>query len=140
MNRKYLPTLASLIDTLGIVTLKSIKLKHKENYEEESAEVMYDIDLLMKKMKVRDWGKLIRAIQIGFLANETIWQNETKARAGGSDQDALLKFTHTINGLRRRAGNEIIRQTEGRKDLNLDTVNEELCLKFGYDLRGLFNE
>ncbi len=34
--RKYLPTLSELIDRLGIVTLKSIKLKHKQEYEKEA--------------------------------------------------------------------------------------------------------
>lgn len=133
--RKYLPTLSVLIDTLSIVTLKSIKLKHKKEYEQEAQEIMHDINEIMKDVKITDWGKFIRAVQVDMLANETIWQNETKARKGSDDQDHLLKFTHTINGLRRRAGNMIANLTGQRLDLNLDTLNEEVCKKYGYDLQ-----
>ena len=135
--RKWVPSLAELIDRLGIITLKSIKLNHKKEYEEEAKLIMYDINQLMQKQKVRDWGKLVRAIQIGILANEFIWANETKARQGKGTQDHLLPLTHSINGLRMRAGNSIINQTGGKKDLNLDRLNEELCKKFGYDFGGL---
>lgn len=137
MQREYNLNLAQLIDLLSIITLKSIKLKHKEEFEDEAERIMTDIHNLMKHTKITDYGKLIRAIQVDMFANETIWQNETKARQGDKDQDHLLKFTHTMNGLRRRAANVICNETGESIDLNLDTLNEEICKKFGYDLEGI---
>jgi len=139
-KRKWLPALPELIDRLSIVTLKSIKLEHKEYYEKEAEELMHDIHLILKEdiTKIQHYGKLVRAIQIGCLANEIIWSNETKARLGEGTQDHLLPLTHSINGLRMTAGNAISNQTGTKKDLNVDRLNKELCKKFGYDFSGLF--
>src|SRR3990167_10668992 len=147
-NKRWEPSLAFLIDLLSIVNLKSIKLgcnnsEKKETYEKEAREIMNSIhDKLMNKEIAPediDYGKFIRAIQVNQLINEWIWQNETKARLGGKEQNHLLPLTHTLNGMRQRAGNEIIKQTGGRKDLNLDRVNDELIKENGYDVGGLFN-
>jgi len=145
LDRKYFPTLSYLIDLLGILTLKSIKLgcknpEKKKAYEDEAKEVMHDIDLIIRQKgkKIKDWGLLIRAIQVGLLANETIWQNETLARQGGKKQDYLLPFTHSVNGIRMRAGNVIAHQIGERKDLNLDRVNDKISQERGYDWNGLF--
>ena len=135
-ERKYLPTIAQLIDRLSIVTLKSIKIpEHKEQYEKEAHEIMEDLDTLLGKEK----GQFIRAIQVNAIANETIWTNESKARQGGSEQDILLKFTHSVNGVRTNAMNVISQLTGERKDLKLDCLAAELCLSQGYDFGGIFN-
>ena len=73
-----------------------------------------------------------------MLSNETIWANETKAREGGKSQNHLLPFTHSVNGMRMRAGNVIANQIGERKDLNLDRVNDKISLERGYDWNGLF--
>jgi len=138
MERKWLPELAEVIDRLSIVTLKSIKLEHKEEYEREAGELMHDIDLLFKSKKIEDFGKLVRAIQVGMLANELIWANETLARQGGRKQDYLLPFTHSVNSIRMRAGNVIAKMIGGRKDLNLDRVVDDVCKERGYDFNDLF--
>lgn len=143
MKRKYLPELSELIDRLGIVTLKSIKLgcnnkEKKDVYEKESREIMHDINLILKKTNVEDWGRMIRAVQIGMLANETIWSNESEARKEGYNDGHKLLFTHSVNGMRMRAGNEIVMLTGGRKDLNLDRVNDKISEERGYDWTGLF--
>ena len=96
-------------------------------------EIMVSINKLLDLSKIENYAKFIRAIQVNFMANYTIWMNETKARQGQGTQDHLLPLTHSVNGLRMRAGNMIIAQTGGRKDLNLDRLNDELCKKFGYD-------
>ena len=142
---KWEPNISFLVDLLSIVTLKSIKLgcnnpEKKEAYEIEAREIMEALKNKCKDLKIEDYGKFIRAIQVGMLANEFIWANETKARLGGKEQNHLLPLTHTINGLRMNAGNDIIKQTGGRKDLNLDRLNLEICREFGYDFGGLFDE
>ncbi len=136
MKRKYLPTLADLIDRLSIVTLKSIKIpKNKKEYEDEAQAIMSDIDLLMKE---KNQGQFIRATLVVMLANEVIWQNESKARLGGKEQDHLLKFTHSVNGIRNLAKNVISNLTGERKDLKTDCLAADLCKQRGYDFRGLF--
>lgn len=136
--RAYNLNLAQLIDLLGILTLKSIRLNHKKEFEMEARLVMADIDKLMRLIPIDHYGKFIRAVQIGMLSNNVIWMNETIARQGGSEQDKYLKFTHTCNGMRRRAGNAICNLTGENIDLNLDTVNEPICKEFGYDFSELF--
>jgi len=135
--RKYLPSIAQLIDRLSIVTLKSIKIsEHKEEYEKEAQEIMYDLDLLLGKNN----GQFIRAIQVNAIANEIIWNNESKARQGGDEQDKLLKFTHSVNGIRTQAMNVISNITGERKDLKLDCLAATICKERGYNFEGIFNE
>ena len=135
--RKYLPTLAELIDRLSIVTLKSIKIsENKDEYEKEAQEIMHDIDLVTEK---KDEGQKTRAIMMIMLSNEIIWQNESKAREGGDEQDKLLKFTHSVNGVRSAAKNVISTLVGERKDLKLDCLAAELCKHHGYDFGGIFD-
>jgi len=136
--RKYEYQISELIDKLSIITLKSIKLgcnnpEKKKAYEEEAQLIVHDINLIIQTKKVKDWGLFIRAIQVNMLANETIWQNETKARLGGKEQNHLLPFTHSVNGMRMRAGNVIAYQVGERKDLNIDRVNDKISEERGYN-------
>ena len=66
-----------------------------------------------------------------MLSNRFIWENESKARAGGSEQDKLLKLTHSINGVRNRAKNIIAAFEDGRPDYKLDCLAAELDGQFG---------
>lgn len=132
MERGYHLTIAQLIDRLFIVTLKSIKIpENKKEYEEEATLIMDDLDLLLGKNQ----GEFIRAIQINALSNEVIWQNESKARQGESNQDHLLKFTHSVNGVRTAAMNKISNLLNERKDLKVDCLAAESCKQNGYDFR-----
>ena len=48
INRKYLPTLAELIDRLSISQLKEVKLvEHKEEYAQEISDIVHDIQLIL---------------------------------------------------------------------------------------------
>ena len=133
-QRNYVYTTAQLIDRLCIVSLKSIKIpENKKEYEEEADLIMADLDLILGENQ----GKLIRDIQINALANETIWQNESKARAGGDEQDKLLKFTHSVNGVRTAAMNAISALLGGRKDLKADCIAADACKHQGYDFSGV---
>jgi len=136
-QRTYMLTIGQLIDRLSIVTLKSIKISdNKTTYEKEAQDIMNDLDLLLGK----DKGQFIRAIQVNTIANETIWNNESAARKGGNEQDKLLKFTHTVNGVRNMATNVISQIVGERKELKLDCLAAEVCKERGYDFGGLFNE
>lgn len=138
MKRKYMPTIAQLIDRLCIVTLKSIKIPaNKKDYEKEAQDIMHDLNITIPK-GTGSMGQLIRAIQVNSIANEVIWQNESIARKGGTDQDKLLKFTHSVNGVRNNAMNVISNILGERKDLKLDCLAANICQDRGYDFGGLF--
>ena len=140
MNRKYLPTFAELIDRLSIVILKTIFIpENKDAYEKEQELIMHDIDDILKSHGniKREFdtivinAKMIRAIMIVMLTNRFIWENESKARLGGSEQDKLLKLTHSINGIRNTAKNVISQEMGERVDLKIDALAAELTKEFG---------
>jgi hypothetical protein len=138
--RKYLPTYAELIDRLCIVTLKSIKIpENKKAYEQEAQEIMNDLDEITKEKNINITGQLIRAILMIAISNETIWANESKARQGGEVGEGILRFTHSVNGVRNNAKNVISQEIGERKDLKLDTLAADLCRQNGYDFGGIFD-
>ena len=48
MDRKYLPTLAELVDRLSIAQLKEVFItEHKEEYAQEIKDIVHDIDLIL---------------------------------------------------------------------------------------------
>ena len=128
MKRKYLPTIAELLDRLAIVTLKSCKIpKNKKEYEKEANLIMDDLNTLGEN------GQKIRAILMLGITNNEIWMNESQAREGKSDQDHLLKYTHAVNGVRNQAKNVISNITGDRVDLKLDCIAADICKQKGYD-------
>ena len=132
-ERKYLPTLSELIDRLSIVQLKMIFIpEHKAEYADERAKIEHDIDVIFDKMNVIGVSaKHVRAMLVIMLANRFIWENESKARAGGSEQDKLLKLTHSINGVRNTAKNVLAELEGGRRDYKIDCLAAELGDQFG---------
>ena len=130
-TRYYVPTFAELIDRLSIVILKSIfASENSAAYEEEQKLIMADINMLLTTTPSVS-ADMIRAILIVMLTNRYIWENESKARAGGSEQDKLLKLTHSINGLRNTAKNVISRERGERVDLKIDALAAGLIQEFG---------
>ncbi|MCK9542893.1 MAG: hypothetical protein M0R03_12775 [Novosphingobium sp.] len=133
-QRKYLPTLAFLIDRLSIVTLKSIKIpEHKEEYEKEANNIMEDLKTLCEKQKINDFGLLIRAVQANAIINEMIWSNESGARSGKKQDLKKLKLTHSMNRIRNHSMNVISVIFGERQDLKLDYMDSEVTKEFGYD-------
>jgi hypothetical protein len=131
-ERKYLPTLADLIDRLSIVQLKEIFIhEHRDEYRAERELIQHDIDLIIGGIQNPITSRELHAILMIMLSNRVIWENESKARAGGSEQDSHLKFTHSINGIRNRAKNVIAAFEDGRKDYKLDALAAELPTEFG---------
>ena len=130
-QRKYLPTFADLIDRLAIVQLKSIFISsHKDEYDKEINEIIHDLNIIIREKNIKLTGKMVRAILVLMLTNRYIWENETKARAGGNEQDKLLKLTHSINGIRSRAKNVICRELGERVDLKVDSLAADLLSEF----------
>ena len=141
----YRLSLAEMCDRMSILNLKSMILGcgnevKKNSYEEEIHILMKDIHSFMKQNKdnIKNWGKLIRAIQLQQIMNRLIWENESKAREGGREQDYLLPFIHSVNSVRMKAGNMIINQAGGRLDLNLDRSVDEVNKKRGFNFDKIF--
>ena len=123
-NRKYLPTLAELVDRLSIAQLKEVFItEHKEEYAQEIKDIVHDIDLILSDEDVRLSGKDVRAIVALSQMNLHIWHNETQYRAGTGDGN--LGLTHGLNGIRNTAKNMIQENVGGRKDYKIDCIAAE---------------
>ena len=123
-KRKYLPTLAELVDRLSIVQLKEVFItEHKEEYAKEIADIVHDIDMILKDENVQLSGKDVRAIVVLSQMNLHIWHNETQYRAGTGDGN--LGLTHGLNGIRNTVKNMIQENVGGRKDYKIDCIAAE---------------
>ena len=131
-ERKYLPTLADLVDRVTIVQLKMIFIPdRREEYIAERELILHDIDLILNGLDHKLNARSIMAITMIQLTNRCIWESESKARAGGNEQDKLLKFTHSINGVRNTAKNVLSEEVGGRKDYKIDALAADLPEDFG---------
>ena len=123
-NRKYLPTLAELVDRLSIIQLKEVFIvEHKDEYAKEIAAIVHDIDVILDDENVKLSGKDVRAIIVLSQMNLHIWHNETQYRAGTGDGN--LGLTHGLNGIRNTAKNIIQDNIGGRKDYKIDCIAAE---------------
>ena len=119
-NRKYLPTVAELIDRLSIIQLKEVFItEHNEEYAKEIEDIVHDLSELGLN------GEMIRAIIVLAQMNLHIWHNETKYRAG--EGDGNLGLTHGLNGIRNTAKNIIQDHVDdnSRKDYKIDCIAAE---------------
>lgn len=131
MKRKYLPTLAELIDRLSIAQLKEVFItEHKEEYAQEIKDICHDIDMILQENTTDGLSSpdtvdaaTIRAIVVLSQMNLHIWHNESMVRAGTGDGD--LALTHGLNGLRNVAKNKIQEIVGGRKDYKIDCLAAE---------------
>jgi len=123
-NRKYLPTLAELVDRLSIAQLKEVKIPdHKEEYAQEIADIVHDIQLYLNESTSIN-AETIRAIVVLSQMNAHIWHNESAVRAGTAGPSNLA-LTHGINGIRNTAKNKIQEIVGGRKDYKIDCLAAE---------------
>jgi restriction endonuclease S subunit len=124
-ERKYLPTLAELIDRLSISQLKEVKIpEHKEEYAKEIADIVHDIQLCLEESKEPINAETVRAIVVLSQMNAHIWHNESAVRAGTAGPSNLA-LTHGINGIRNTAKNKIQEVVGGRKDYKIDCLAAE---------------
>ena len=124
--RKYLPTLAELIDRLSISQLKEVFIvDKKKEYSKEIKEILHDIDLILKEENVILDSKTIRAIVVLSQMNLHIWHNESNYRKGIKEGNSL-ELTHGLNGIRNSAKNKIQNiLSDGRKDYKIDCLAAE---------------
>jgi hypothetical protein len=121
-TRRYLPTLAELIDRLSIAQLKEVFIsEHKEEYACEISDILHDIDLTLSEKGVIIDSATIRAIVVLSQMNLHIWHNESNYRKGIKDGNNL-ELTHGLNGIRNTAKNVIQEKDGGRKDYKIDCL------------------
>ena len=124
-ERKYLPTLAELVDRLSISQLKEVFItEHKEEYAQEIKDILHDIQLILKEGKEPITAETIRAIVVLSQMNLHIWHNESNYRKGIRDGNNL-ELTHGLNGIRNTAKNKIQEIVGGRKDYKIDCLAAE---------------
>ena len=124
MNRKYLPTLAELIDRLSIAQLKEVFIpEHKAEYAQEIADICHDIQLILDNSEKID-AEVVRAIVVLSQMNLHIWHNESNYRKGVKDGNNL-ELTHGLNGIRNTAKNKVQEIVGGRKDYKIDCLAAE---------------
>lgn len=124
-ERKYLPTLAELVDRLSISQLKEVFItEHKEEYAQEIKDILHDIQLILEEGKEPINAETIRAIVVLSQMNLHIWHNESNYRKGIKDGNNL-ELTHGLNGIRNTAKNKIQEIVGGRKDYKLDCLAAE---------------
>jgi len=124
-ERKYLPTLAELIDRLSIVELKEVFIAdHKTEYAEEIAHIVHDIQVCLDECEEPVAAKVIQAIVVLAQMNLHIWHNESNYR-NGKKEGNNLELTHGLNGIRNTAKNKIQEVAGGRKDYKVDCLAEE---------------
>lgn len=124
-ERRYLPTLAELIDRLSIAQLKEVKIpEHKAEYAQEIADIVHDIQLCLDSSDKPISGETIRAIVVLSQINAHIWQNESNYRKGIKEGNNL-ELTHGINGIRNVAKNKIQEVVGGRMDYKIDCLAAE---------------
>ena len=123
--RKYLPTLSELVDRLSIVQLKEVFIpEHKDEYAQEIADIVHDIQSLIDENKSEITAETIRAIVVLSQMNLHIWHNESNYRKGIKDGNNL-ELTHGLNGIRNTAKNRIQEVVGGRKDYKIDCLAAE---------------
>ena len=124
-ERKYLPTLAELIDRLSISQLKEVFItEHKEEYAQEIADIVNDIQILIESGTEPVNAETIRAIVVLSQMNLHIWHNESNYRKGIKDGNNL-ELTHGLNGIRNTSKNNIQEIVGGRKDYKIDCLAAE---------------
>ena len=124
-ERRYLPTLAELVDRQSISQLKEVFIpEHREEYSQEIADIQHDIQLFLDSNKEPITAETIRAIIVLAQTNLHIWHNESNYRKGIREGNNL-ELTHGLNGIRNTAKNKIQEVVGGRKDYKTDCLAAE---------------
>ena len=122
-KRKYLPSIADLLDRLSIDQLKEVFISEKkEEYRKEMQNISSDLEELLKGKIITP--RLLRAIIVLAQINTHIWYNERDCRSGEKQDIEKLRLTHSINGIRNNAKNVILQELEidEGKDFKVDCI------------------
>ncbi|MHB8164930.1 MAG: hypothetical protein ACYDDV_11440 [Methanoregula sp.] len=136
-TRKYLPSLAELIDQLTVDQIKIVMYPvKKKQICEEIKRIEHDIDLIMKNNNIVISVEILRSVIILSQTNLHIWHKKDEMQEKPDEYQDLLKLAHQLNGIRNQMKNSIMECTKnsdetGRKtNFNTDGLeNWDLCLE-----------
>lgn len=123
-QRRFVPSLAELVDRLSIDQLKEVFIaEHKDEYALEIEDIVHDIQMILDEEE-KITAETIRAIVVLAQINAHIWYNESACRDGTGKGN--LALTHGLNGIRTTAKNVIQDNTvDKRKDYKVDCLAAE---------------
>ncbi len=126
-GRRYLPSVGDLIDRLSIDQLKEVMIpEHKEQYASEIQDILHDLGMLLECPGGDKLAALIRAVVVLAQFNGHVWSNEARCRKEGVGDEATLRLTHGLNGIRVAAKNKINQLLDGGPlDVKVDCLAAE---------------
>jgi hypothetical protein len=129
-ERKYLPTSGELSDLLCISLMKSVFIE-RASYRAKMALIMDDLRSYFNKVPLTPEGhvQFAYALAVLMLSDRYIWENEAITRKTG--KGGRLRVTHSINGVRNRAKNEINKLFGDPVDEKIDCLAADLPLDMG---------
>lgn len=135
-QRKFLPTIADLIDVITVDQIKELKFpRNKRSYSNEMEKVAHDIDLVIANKKIKLSARLIRMIIILAQTNLHIWNNKEAMKQYPDKYLDHLKVAHQLNGIRNRMKNLILEECGYRQpslrrtNVETDDLESDVSLK-----------
>jgi len=125
-ERRCLMDFSELLDCLTINQIKEIKLvKSRSNYAKEMRDITADLDLIIRKRKLRLSARIIRLSVVLSQINLQIWQAKENMTINPKRFNKFMKLAHQLNGIRNQVKNLIIDEVssgnQARKKTNLNT-------------------
>ena len=122
-ERRYLPPLTELIDSLTINQIKEVMLpEQKGSFAEEMEKITHDIDLIIEERDLKLSARLIRIIIVIAQLNLHIWHNKDEMQKQPEKYMELLKLSHQLNGVRNRMKNILLEEV-GDKEKSARKTN-----------------
>ena len=142
-KRKLEYSLAELIDKLTINQIKINKKKKNNNsVKSEINQISNDIEIIIRKKKIKLDVNTIRAIIIISQINLNIWNNKDIMENNVKNRKIYLKnlkIAHQLNGVRNQIKNYLMQVEKKNKKINLmtniKTDNLKLELNFKHNAK-----
>ena len=133
-ERRYLPPLTELIDSLTINQIKEVMLpEQKGSFAEEMEKITHDIDLIIEERDLKLSARLIRIIIVIAQLNLHIWHNKDEMQKQPEKYMELLKLSHQLNGVRNRMKNILLEEV-GDKEKSARKTNYNTDGLEGWDI------
>ena len=111
-KRKFQVLLTDLIDTLTIGQIKEMLLLGEKRVAatKELTMLLHDIDLLLKDVEIKGYGRLLRLVVFLAQANLIVWSNKDRMQDEPEKYHELLEFAQEMNGLRNHIRNLLMEE------------------------------
>ncbi len=127
-NRKFLTSIAELLDRLTVDQIKLIKMdkESRPSLTQEIKDIKDDLDMLIEKKKIKIDSEFLRIVASLSLINLYIWNLKDEMSQENKDYDKKLKLAHQLNGIRNQLKNYLL-------DLSSDMNKASKRSNFGTD-------